>query len=84
MEVSGGIDRKSYTDIPTDPEDLEDNDGAERDSWAVVDETEEGQPILPQMPAGARNEAMVKVFREYGNAIAGAQYQRLDFQPTIG
>ncbi|KAF7426510.1 hypothetical protein PC9H_008879 [Pleurotus ostreatus] len=52
------------------PEDLEDNDGAERDSWAVVDETEEGQPILPQMPAGARNEAMVKVFREYGNAIA--------------
>ncbi|KAF4570171.1 Homeobox domain-containing protein [Pleurotus pulmonarius] len=60
--------------VPTglygDPEDLEDNDGAERDSWAVVDETEEGQPILPQMPAGARNEAMVKVFREYGNAIA--------------
>ena len=43
----------------------------ERDSWAVVEESEDGIPMLPNLPAGARSEAIVRVFREYGNLVAG-------------
>ncbi|KAF4584650.1 hypothetical protein EYR38_001879 [Pleurotus pulmonarius] len=42
----------------------------ERDSWAVVEESEDGIPMLPNLPAGARSEAIVRVFREYGNLVA--------------
>lgn len=70
MEVGVCSGTKLNTKIAVDAVKSKDTD-PERDSWAIVEESEDGIPMLPNLPAGARSEAIVRVFREYGNLVAG-------------